>query len=90
MKWLSPGTIAELYDMSPKSVHRMIDRGELPAVVFPNGKKRVSEEALDKLLRRGARKQRRPRTLADEGTESGDSVEHSSALRASEHKPKFA
>jgi predicted site-specific integrase-resolvase len=56
VKWLSPTTIAKLYDMSAKSVHRMIDRGELPAVIFPNGKKRVSQEALEKLLRRSSRK----------------------------------
>jgi excisionase family DNA binding protein len=57
MKWLSPTTIARRYDMSTKTIHRMIDRGELPAVVFPGGKKRVSEDALEKLLRRSSRKQ---------------------------------
>lgn len=56
MKWLPPRLIAERYSMSVKSVHRMIDRGELPAVIFPNGKKRVSEEALEKLLRRSTKK----------------------------------
>ena len=40
MNWLSPKTIAERYDMSAKSIHRMIDRGELPAVVFPERKKK--------------------------------------------------
>jgi excisionase family DNA binding protein len=56
MNWLSPKTIAKRYDMSAKTVHRMIDRGELPAVIFPGGKKRVSEEALEKLLRRSTKK----------------------------------
>jgi excisionase family DNA binding protein len=57
MKWLSPTTIARRYDMSPKTIHRMIERGELPAVIFPGGKKRVSEEALEKMLRRSTKKQ---------------------------------
>jgi|GEM_PF-4098361 len=55
IEWWSPARIAELYDMSPKSVHRMIARGELPAVVFPNGKKRVSRQALEKLLKRSTK-----------------------------------
>jgi len=55
MIWLSPKHIAQKYDMSVKSVHRMIDRGELPVVIFPNGKKRVSEQALEKMLRKTTR-----------------------------------
>jgi predicted site-specific integrase-resolvase len=56
VKYLAPKIIAERYCMSVKSVHRMIDRGDIPAVIFPNGKKRVSEEALEKLLRRSTKK----------------------------------
>ncbi len=84
MKWLAPTTIAELYDMSAKSLHRMIDRGELPAVVFPNGKKRVSQEALEKLLRRSSRKHGcRPSALGEVDAETGDSLTRSSAVHSS-------
>jgi len=87
VKWLSPTTIAELYDMSPKSVHRMIDRGELPAVIFPNGKKRVSEEALGKLLRRSSRKNN-PAGRLENSIVNVDSRGQSPAVQSSGHAHK--
>ena len=73
--------------MSAKSVHRMIDRGELPAVVFPNGKKRVSEEALIKALRRSTRKHG---ACFDEATDNGDSPGRLSAVQPSDDDLKSA
>jgi excisionase family DNA binding protein len=52
MNWLSPKTVGGKLDMSAKSVHRMIQRGKLPSVTLPGGKKRVSEEALERFLKK--------------------------------------
>jgi excisionase family DNA binding protein len=52
MNWLSPRRVAEKLDVSAKSVHRMLKRAELPHVVLPSGKKRISEEALDRFIKK--------------------------------------
>ena len=91
MKWLSPTTIAETYSMSAKSVHRMIDRGELPAVVFPNGKKRVSEQALEKTLRRSSREHgAHPSTRGDDACLNSDSGNELPAVQSGNHRRKSA
>ena len=57
MNWLSPKSVGRRLDMNAKSVHRMLVRHELPFVVLPNGeKKRVSEEALARFLKKLASK----------------------------------
>jgi predicted site-specific integrase-resolvase len=90
MKYLAPTTIAERYDMSAKSIHRMIDRGELPAVLFPNGKKRVSEEALEKALRRSTRQQTQSLTRVNIRSENGDSQTQSPAVQSGDQAHKSA
>jgi len=52
MNWLSPRRVGERLDLSSKTIHRMMKRGELPHVCLPGGKKRISEEALGKFLKR--------------------------------------
>jgi excisionase family DNA binding protein len=52
MNWLSPKSIGKKLDMSSKTVLRMIDDGELPAITFKSGRRRVSEEALERYLKK--------------------------------------
>jgi excisionase family DNA binding protein len=58
VNWLSPKTISKRLDMSVKTVHRMIERGELPCIEFHSGRKRVSEMALERFLKNLERKQK--------------------------------
>jgi hypothetical protein len=71
MKWLSVPELAKIYGMTPKSIHRMVDKGLLKAVVFPTGTKRISSEALVKELRRSTRKHG---ASFDESAASNDST----------------
>jgi hypothetical protein len=93
MNWLSPKTIAAKLDMHPKSLHRMIERGELPCVTFASGRRRVSEQALERLMRnleKKSRNKQQPSTCSDEVGENGDSPSCLSAVQSGDHGRKSA
>jgi excisionase family DNA binding protein len=48
--WLTCAAVAEDLGVSPRTVHRWIDRGALPAVRLPGGQLRISEAALSAAL----------------------------------------
>ena len=87
MNWLSPKSIGKKLDMSPKSILRMLKRGELPCVTFRSGRKRVSEEALERFMRK---LEKTPSTRTEYESGNGDSPTRSSAVQSGNDVPNCA
>jgi excisionase family DNA binding protein len=49
--WLTLADVAEELSVSTRTVMRWVERGELPAVVLPGGRKRVHDQTLTAWLR---------------------------------------
>jgi Helix-turn-helix domain len=89
VNWLSPKSIAKKLDMSTKTVHRLCQRGELPCATFPSGRKRVSEEALERFMRNLEKKSRRPQAAhGDDGRTNGDSAGRLPAVQSGDELRK--
>ena len=65
-RWLSLGPASQLLGIDPDTLRRWADEGRVVAWVTPGGHRRFERAALERLA--GARRQRRPRTLASLGT----------------------
>ena len=93
MSWLSPKSIAKKLDMSSKTVLRMLDRKQLPSVTLPSGRKRVSEQALERFLRNLEKRQARthhPSTCGDDACLNSDSGNELPAVQSGNHGRKSA
>jgi excisionase family DNA binding protein len=59
--WLTLADVAEELAVSTRTVMRWVERGELPAVVLPGGRKRIRRDVFDQWLDSLARVTRRAR-----------------------------
>jgi len=66
MQWLSPKTVAERLNISRREANRMMARGTLPSFKV-EGKRRMTEEALERFMRQAARRSPRSPTTESKG-----------------------
>ena len=73
--WLRVAEVADMLGFTPRTISTWIDRGDLPACRLPNGRLRIPQTAVDRLLDGGmTHPERRIVALPTEGGSGADRI----------------